>query len=107
MDEQAKAILEQLQEPFEERNEWFFTAQGGRKHFFWSAYIQRLDDLVGPDRWFQEMDGLSNGDVRCTIVMNLPEIESIKRVAIAKDGVKAFVRCCELLGVGRHMSRAE
>ncbi len=107
MDEQTKKIMEQLQEPFEEREEWYITEQGGRKQFFWSAYVQRLDDVVGPERWFQNMEGIpnANGSIRCTITMVLPDGIRIERVAIATDGVQAFVRCCELLGVGRHVSR--
>ena len=106
MDENAKKLLEKLQEPFEEREEWIWEDYG-RKKFFWSAYVQRLDDVVGPDRWFQNMEGIpnANGSIRCTITLELPNSGSLKRVAIATDGVNAFMRCCELLGVGRHISR--
>ena len=58
MSENLNEVLWKLQEPFEEKEEWTWE-EYGKKRFFWSAHIQRLDEVVGPDRWSQSNGGIA------------------------------------------------
>jgi len=65
-----------------------------------SAYLDRLDELFGPD-WDQDIQATASG-VRCEIEINYMGIYYTKRSAIARSTENAIKECCHLIGIGRY-----
>lgn len=122
----TREVFAQLAEPFPSKDiEWrvmqMFTTQNGPRATV-AAYVQsraimnRLDEVVGPERWENEIRELSDGGILQGIRIWLDNGQSITKwdgadrtqIESTKGGISnALKRCGVLLGIGRYLYEME